>query len=64
MAALLFRCPATGHTVQGWRAADLSDHGGETYEATDCIACGGQHLVNHRTGKTLGAGEAAPRAEE
>jgi hypothetical protein len=47
------RCPNTGMQVQGWFADNGSENGGETYEATECIACRRVHLVNPKTGKTL-----------
>ena len=55
MAAMLYRCPTTGQTVQGWFADDEPTNGRDTYEGTICIACGGMHLVNPKTGKTLGS---------
>jgi hypothetical protein len=52
MAAFLYRCPTTGLRVQGWLADNPAQHG-EHYELVNCLACGGQHLVNTTTGKTL-----------
>jgi len=49
---LLYRCPNTGLRVQGWLADKPAQHG-EHYELVNCLACGGQHLVNAATGKTL-----------
>lgn len=55
MAAFIYRCPATGRDVQGWLADDpSSENGGEVYEAVECPACTRVHLVNVKTGKTLG----------
>jgi hypothetical protein len=55
MAALLFRCPTTRHIVQGWLPDDpISKDTRDTYESMECLACGGRHLVNAKTGKTLG----------
>ena len=57
MAALLYRCPATGQNVQAWFADDASENGGEAYETVTCVACRMIHLVNPKTGKTLGNDE-------
>jgi hypothetical protein len=56
MAALIYRCPTTGQKVQGWLANDESDDG-ESYETVTCAACRQVHLVNPKTGKTLGFDE-------
>ena len=48
---LLFTA-ATGLQVKGWLADDPAQHG-EHYELVNCLACGGQHLVNPATGKIL-----------
>jgi hypothetical protein len=45
MAAFLYRCPNTGLRVQGWLAHEPAQHG-EHYEMVNCLACGGQHLVD------------------
>jgi hypothetical protein len=54
MAALIFFCPNTGLRVQGWFAEELLDET-DTYETVTCTACGQTHIVNPKTGKTLGA---------
>lgn len=55
MVALVFRCPTTGQKVQGWIAHDGSSSGGnDTYETVTCLACRKVHLINLKTGKTLG----------
>jgi hypothetical protein len=54
MAAVLYRCPATGVKVQAWFADDASANDGETYEPVTCLACSQVHLVNRLTGRTLG----------
>jgi hypothetical protein len=54
MAALIYRCPATGVKVQAWFADDVSANNGETYESLTCLACSQVHLVNRSTGRTLG----------
>ena len=55
MASFLFRCPNTGLTVQGWIAEAVENNDGEKYESVNCLACQQLHLVNSKTGKTLGA---------
>jgi hypothetical protein len=58
MAALIYRCPTTGLNVQAWFADDGSSaNGGETYESVTCTACTRVHLINPKTGKTLGTDE-------
>ncbi|MFZ1150481.1 MAG: hypothetical protein WAR76_12200 [Xanthobacteraceae bacterium] len=52
MAAFLYRCPKTGLRIKGWLVDEPAQHG-EHYELVNCLACGGQHLVNTATGKTL-----------
>jgi hypothetical protein len=54
MPAFLFRCPSTGLQVQGWIADDPTEADGETFEPVACHACRQIHLVNPKTGKTLG----------
>ncbi|WP_421995616.1 hypothetical protein [Reyranella sp.] len=51
MHTFLFRCPHTGHNVQG--RVDSIDSPEPTYVALDCMACGGVHPVNPRTGKLM-----------
>ena len=51
--AVLFRCPASGANVEGRVSEETFEHGPRTYVAIDCAACGGIHLVNPPTGKTL-----------
>ena len=57
MATILYRCPNMGLQVQGWFADDGSETGGETYQTVTCMACRQLHLVNPKTGKTLGVDE-------
>ena len=55
MAAFIFRCPATGKNVQGWLADEpSSESGDDVYETVACAACTRVHLVNPKTGKTVG----------
>lgn len=56
MATFLYRCPNTGHIVQGFIAEDVSDDA-DSYESITCLACRQVHLVNPPTGKVLGASE-------
>ena len=53
MPAFLFRCPATGYSVQGLTAETVSD--ADTYQSVRCVACARTHLVNAKTGKVAGA---------
>jgi hypothetical protein len=39
--------------VQGWVADDPNRPDKQNYEAVNCIACGGVHLVNPANGKTI-----------
>jgi hypothetical protein len=54
MPAFLFRCPNTGMRVQGWISDDPAESSEGTFEPVTCHACGRVHLVNPKTGKTLG----------
>lgn len=54
MPAFLFRCPKTGLRVQGWTADDPSESTDDTFDSVTCHACGQVHLVNPKTGKTVG----------
>jgi hypothetical protein len=56
MAALIYRCPKTGQKVQGWFADDGAESG-ESFETVTCPACCQVHLINLKTGKTLGFDE-------
>jgi len=57
MTVFLYRCPTTGHKVQGFVADNSIDANGHVYEALKCPACAGIHLVNPQTGKVLGDSE-------
>ena len=57
MAPIMFRCPATGLSVQGWLADDASVTEGEVYETVTCLACTRLHLINRATGRVLGDDE-------
>jgi hypothetical protein len=54
MKPYVFRCPNTGLEVQGWASVTEPDDAREKFEAVECLACGRLHMVNPRTGKTLG----------
>jgi len=45
--------------VQGWFAHGVSRDCKDIFEGVICLACGGVHLVNPKTGKLLGAVEKA-----
>ena len=52
MIAVVYRCPATGLSVDHWfEPAETA----ETYESVTCRACNRVHLVNVSTGRVLGA---------
>jgi hypothetical protein len=53
MATFLYRCSKTRLRVQGWVADEWSQPEQQNYEAMNCIACGGVHLVNPANGKTI-----------
>lgn len=59
MATFLYRCPGTGHNVQGFVADDPNeDERSEDYfQGVVCRACGALHWVNPKTGKVLGTDE-------
>jgi len=57
MLPFLYRCPTMGLNVQGWFADDASGNNGETYEPVTCAACRQVHLVNPKSGRTLGDDE-------
>jgi hypothetical protein len=57
MTAFLFRCPATGYSVQGLVAEPLVADplpDGDIYQSVTCTACSRTHLVNPKTGKVAG----------
>jgi hypothetical protein len=63
MSNIIYRCPTTGLNVQGWFADDPASanvgdsaraNADETYEAVLCTACTKLHLINPKTGRTLG----------
>jgi hypothetical protein len=50
----LYRCPVTGHQVQGFIADNPTEKNGNVYEAFDCPICRRIHLVDPATGKVVG----------
>ncbi len=55
MATIIYRCPTTGLNVQGWFADDPTRaDADDTYESLICAACTKLHLINPKTGRTLG----------
>jgi hypothetical protein len=62
MATFLYRCPKTRLRVQGWVADEPSQPEKQSYEAINCLACGGLHLVNPVSGKTINEDERRCRA--
>lgn len=53
--ACLFRCPITGAQVHGFIAEEeTSGSDPNSYEPVNCLDCGQIHLVNFRTGETIG----------
>jgi len=57
MATFLYRCPKTRLRVQGWVADEPNQPEKLSYEAMTCLACGGVHLVNPASGRTIDDGE-------
>jgi hypothetical protein len=56
MYAFLYRCPVTGHKVQGLVGDNpAAPDDTTTYETVTCSACGRVHLVNQSTGRVAGA---------
>ena len=53
MATFLYHCTKTGLRVQGWVADRPGQPEKQSYEALTCPACGGVHLVDPTSGKTL-----------
>jgi DNA-directed RNA polymerase subunit RPC12/RpoP len=51
MSSFTYQCPRTGQEVHGHVAAELIN--GQTYELVTCTACGGTHLIMHKTSRLL-----------
>jgi len=55
MPTLIFRCPITGHNVQGWIPDDTgADPPHQVFVSLRCGACGQMHAVNPATAEVLG----------
>jgi hypothetical protein len=54
MATFLYRCPTTGHNVQGFVTDNAAVSDERAYEAVKWVLCGRVHLVNPKTGHVLG----------
>jgi hypothetical protein len=54
MPPFIFRCPNTGFHVQGFTPEDESEGASNVVVGVTCLACGSVHLVNPKTGKTVG----------
>jgi hypothetical protein len=50
----LFRCPVTGSGTTGVLIEDIPDEDPPAYVPVRCLSCGQIHLVNFKTGETLG----------
>ena len=62
MPTLLFRCPITGHNVQGWVPEDTrADPPHQVFISLRCSACGQTHAVNPATAEVLGTGGSPQR---
>ena len=63
MPLFIYRCPQTGHRVQGFVAEDVAeDH--HVYEPVTCLACRQIHHVNPTTGVVLGEEAKEPWQKE
>lgn len=57
MPTLIFRCPITGHNVQGWVAEEVpADPPQQLFVSLRCSACAQMHMVNPATREVLGTG--------
>ncbi len=59
----VYRCPTTGHKVQGFvqnNPSALDDTG--IYETVTCIACHRVHLVNPSSGHVAGTNRRVPKS--
>jgi hypothetical protein len=54
MSPFLFRCPITGSEVQAILVDETPSNDPDAYIPVRCLACGQTHLVNLKTGKTVG----------
>ncbi len=56
--AFLYRCPITGHKVQGTTPSAPDD--AATYETVTCALCNRVHLINPTTGHVAGVSTQKP----
>jgi hypothetical protein len=62
MPTLIFRCPVTGHNVQGWIAEEMgADASQQVFVTVRCGACGRTHPVNPATAEVLGNARRTPK---
>ncbi len=54
MATFLYRCPVTGYRVQGFVASEPNQNEDDVFWPVTCAVCAQVHLVNPKTGQTLG----------
>jgi len=54
MPPFLYRCPITASGVHGFVVVETPSDEPDCYEPVTCFACGQMHLVNFKTGKTVG----------
>jgi hypothetical protein len=55
MVTFLYRCPNTGHNVQGFAVDNAAVSDDSIYEVVTCALCLRVHLVNPATGRVAGA---------
>lgn len=53
MVAIVYQCPNTGFSVQGYTAEQEIPAQQDRYESVTCLACKQVHLVNVRTGEVF-----------
>jgi len=57
MPTFIYRCPITGHNVQGLIADELRpDPPQQVFVSLRCTACGQMHAVDPATAEVLGTG--------
>jgi hypothetical protein len=54
MVTFLYRCPNSGHRIQGYIATEAESGEQDRYESVTCSFCQQVHFVNPATGKVLG----------
>lgn len=62
MPTFIYRCPITGHNVQGLIADELRpDPPQQVFVSLRCTACGQMHAVDPATAEVLGTGRGSKR---